>query len=70
MGDLNIRIKALSTNNKVERYLTTQNRVAPPKYPKRIGGITIMKATQQRIISKAVLPGNGNHKAYTTTDFI
>jgi hypothetical protein len=36
--------------------------------PKRIRDITKKKATQHRIIGKAIL--SGTHKAYTTTAFI
>jgi hypothetical protein len=45
LGDQNMRMKALSPNNMIGRHLTTQNRVAPPKFLRRIRDITKMKAT-------------------------
>jgi hypothetical protein len=58
--------KALSPNNMIGRHLTTQNRVAPPKYLKRKKGCHKDEGNrQQRITGKVVIPENS--KACTTT---
>jgi hypothetical protein len=57
-----MRTKAMSPNNKTGRHQTTQNRVMPPKCLKGKGASKKMKATQHRIVGKAI-PGTSN--AYT-----
>jgi hypothetical protein len=52
-------IKALSPNNMIGMDLTTQNRVTPPKKPKKDKGHHKDEGNrQQRITGKAVLPEN------------
>jgi hypothetical protein len=53
----------------IGRHSTTQNRVAPPKKPKKDKGHHKDEGNrQQRITGKAVLPESS--KAYTTGAFI
>jgi hypothetical protein len=53
----------------IGRHLTTQNRVAPPKMPKKDKGYHKDEGNrQQRITGKAILPENS--KACTTMAFI
>jgi hypothetical protein len=53
----------------IERHLTTQNRVKPPKKPKKDKGHDKDEGDRQRrITGKAVLPENS--KACTTMAFI
>ena len=64
-----MRLKALFPNNMIGMHLTTQNRVAPPKMPKKDEGHHKNKGEkQQRITGKANLPENS--KACTTRAFI
>jgi hypothetical protein len=52
-----MRMKALSPNNMIVRHLATQNRVTPPKMPKKDKGHHEDEGDrQQRITGKAVLP--------------
>jgi hypothetical protein len=43
-----MRIKALSPKNMIGRHLTTQNRVALPKMPKKVKGHHKIKATDNK----------------------
>jgi hypothetical protein len=59
----------MSPNNMIERHLTTQNRVKPPKKPKKDKGHHKDEDNrQQRIVVKAVLPESS--KVCTTRAFI
>jgi hypothetical protein len=50
-------MKALSPNNMIQRHHTTQNRVTPPKIPKKDKGHHKDEGNrQERITGKAVLP--------------
>jgi hypothetical protein len=63
-----MRTKALSPNNLIGRHLTTQNRVAPPKMPKKDKGHHKDEGNiQQRLTGKALLPKSS--KACTTRAF-
>jgi hypothetical protein len=63
------RIYTLSPNNMIRRHLTTQNRVKPPKKPKKDKGHHKDEGNrQQRITGKAVLLESS--KACTTRAFI
>jgi hypothetical protein len=64
-----MRLKALFPNNRIGMHLTTQNRVVPPKMPKKDEGHHKDKGKkQQRITGKANPPENS--KACTTRAFI
>jgi hypothetical protein len=64
-----MRTKALSPNNMIGKHLTTQNRVTPPKMPKKDKGHHKDESNRhQRITGKAVLPESS--KACITRAFI
>ncbi len=64
-----MRLKALFPNNMIGMHLTTQNRVVPPKMPKKDEGHHKDEGKQQqRITGKANLPEHS--KACTTRAFI
>jgi hypothetical protein len=65
-----MRIKALSPYNMIGSHLTTQNRVTPPKMPKKDKGHHKDEGNrQQKITGKAVLP-ESTSKACITRAFI
>jgi hypothetical protein len=65
-----MRIKSLSPNNIIGRHLTTQNRIAPPKMPKKDKGHHKMKVTHNAKDKQAKLFFSEISKACTTKDFI
>jgi hypothetical protein len=63
-----MRTKALSPNPQDRQASDHSEQGNASQMPKRIKDITKMKATQHRIIGKAILPGT--RKAYISTAFI